>query len=238
MENEKGKKKRPQVNALYCPGVVADAVNNHSWFAECMTGADKANKLLEALNFAAEWKGRESELQNSDEQINSLHSEVENLREVNGLLGAKVEELTQKLSEAQSQLTNGDKEKEVLVQTAQDNYLRLEHERDELQRKLDMITVEAGSKTGWDLVKACIDPAYAAVLEELTKRLVEKFNLDELEPQEVLISFFMQYYYNQEWEFSGMPFIMKQSEILEIVQGVYPDMTAKVLRQALQVKKK
>ena len=238
MENEKGKNKRPQVNALYCPEVVADAVNNHSWFADCMTGADKANKLLEALNFAEKWKGREEDLQNSDAQINSLHSEVENLREVNQALSARVAELESKLSEAQSQLTNGDKEKEVLVQTAQDNYLRVEQERDELQRKLDMITAEAGSKTGWDLVKACIDPAYAAVLEELTKRLVEKFNLDELEPQEVLISFFMQYYYNQEWEFSGMPFIMKQSEILEIVQGVYPDMTAKVLRQALQVKKK
>ena len=124
------------------------------------------------------------------------------------------------------------------VKNAQAEKQKAESERDELQRKLDMITAEAGNKTGWDLVKACIDPAYAAVLEELTKRLVEKFNLDELEPQEVLISFFMQYYYNQEWEFSGMPFIMKQSEILEIVQGVYPDMTAKVLRQALQVKKK
>lgn len=224
MAEENTKKKRPQVNALYCTETVADAVNNHSWFANCATGADRANKILEALNFAEEWKGREEDLQNSDAQINSLRSEVD--------------ELTQKLSEAQSQLTNGDKEKEVLVQTAQDNYLRVEHERDDLQRKLDMITSEAGSKTGWDLVKSCIDPAYAAVLDELTKRLVQKFDLDELEPQEVLISFFMQYYYNQEWEFSGMPFIMKQSEILEIVQGVYPDMTAKVLRQALQVKKK
>lgn len=238
MAEENTKKKRPQVNALYCTEIVADAVNNHSWFANCATGADRANKILEALNFATEWKGREEELQNSDAQINSLYSEVQNLREANGLLDSKVEELTQKLSEAQSQLTNGDKEKEILVQTAQDNYLRVEHERDELQRKLDAITAEAGSKTGWDLVKACIDPAYAAVLEELTKRLIEKFGLDQLEPQEVLISFFMQYYYNQEWEFSGMPFIMKQSEILEIVQGVYPEMTAKVLRQALQVKKK
>ena len=238
MENEKGKNKRPQVNALYCPEVVADAVNNHSWFADCMTGADKANKLLEALNFADKWKGRESELQNSDEQITNMSRELSDLQFSYDGKCAEVEKLQGELSEAQSQLMNGDKEKEVLVQTAQDNYLRVEHERDELQRKLDMITAEAGNKTGWDLVKACIDPAYAAVLEELTKRLVEKFNLDELEPQEVLISFFMQYYYNQEWEFSGMPFIMKQSEILEIVQGVYPDMTAKVLRQALQVKKK
>lgn len=231
MENEKGKNKRPQVNALYCPEVVADAVNNHSWFAECMTGADKANKLLEALNFAAEWKGRESELQNSDEQINDLQQKINDL---NASHAAEVKRLQEELEEAKTKANSGDED----VKSAQAAKQKAESERDELQRKLDMITAEAGSKTGWDLVKACIDPAYAAVLEELTKRLVEKFNLDELEPQEVLISFFMQYYYNQEWEFSGMPFIMKQSEILEIVQGVYPDMTAKVLRQALQVKKK
>lgn len=231
MENEKGKNKRPQVNALYCPEVVADAVNNHSWFADCMTGADKANKLLEALNFADKWKGRESELQNSDEQINSLQQKINDL---NASHAAEVKRLQGELEEAKTKANSGDEG----MKSAQAAKEKAESERDELQRKLDMITTEAGSKTGWDLVKACIDPAYAAVLEELTKRLVEKFNLDELEPQEVLISFFMQYYYNQEWEFSGMPFIMKQSEILEIVQGVYPDMTAKVLRQALQVKKK
>lgn len=231
MENEKGKNKRPQVNALYCPEVVADAVNNHSWFAGCMTGADKANKLLEALNFADQWKGRESELQNSDEQIKGLQQKINDL---NASHTAEVERLQGELEEAKTKANSGDED----VKRAQAEKQKAESERDELQRKLDMITAEAGNKTGWDLVKACIDPAYAAVLEELTKRLVEKFNLDELEPQEVLISFFMQYYYNQEWEFSGMPFIMKQSEILEIVQGVYPDMTAKVLRQALQVKKK
>ncbi len=231
MENEKGKNKRPQVNALYCPEVVADAVNNHSWFAGCMTGADKANKLLEALNFADQWKGRESELQNSDEQIKGLQQKINDL---NTSHAAEVKQLQGELEEAKTKANSGDED----VKNAQAEKQKAESERDELQRKLDMITAEAGNKTGWDLVKACIDPAYAAVLEELTKRLVEKFNLDELEPQEVLISFFMQYYYNQEWEFSGMPFIMKQSEILEIVQGVYPDMTAKVLRQALQVKKK
>lgn len=231
MENEKGKNKRPQVNALYCPEVVADAVNNHSWFADCMTGADKANKLLEALNFAEKWKGRESELQNSDEQINGLQQKINDL---NASHAAEVKRLQGELEEAKKKANSGDED----VKIAQAAKQKAESERDELQRKLDRITAEAGNKTGWDLVKACIDPAYAAVLEELTKRLVEKFNLDELEPQEVLISFFMQYYYNQEWEFSGMPFIMKQSEILEIVQGVYPDMTAKVLRQALQVKKK
>lgn len=231
MENEKGKNKRPQVNALYCPEVVADAVNNHSWFAGCMTGADKANKLLEALNFADQWKGRESELQNSDEQIKGLQQKINDL---NASHTAEVKRLQGELEEAKTKANSGDED----VKRAQAEKQKAESERDELQRKLDMITAEAGNKTGWDLVKACIDPAYAAVLEELTKRLVEKFNLDELEPQEVLISFFMQYYYNQEWEFSGMPFIMKQSEILEIVQGVYPDMTAKVLRQALQVKKK
>ena len=234
MAEENTKKKRPQVNALYCTEIVADAVNNHSWFANCATGADRANKILEALNFATEWKGREEELQNSDAQINSLHSEVQNLSEANGLLGAKVEELTQKLSEAQSQLTDGDADMQSVLADKE----RAELERDELQRKLDAITAEAGSKTGWDLVKASIDPAYAAVLEELTKRLIEKFNIPDLEPHTVLITFFMQYYYNQEWEFSGMPFIMKQTEILEIVQGIYPDMTAKVLRQALQVRKK
>lgn len=231
MENEKGKNKRPQVNALYCPEVIADAVNNHSWFAECMTGADKANKLLEALNFADKWKGRESELQNSDEQINGLQQKINDL---NASHATEIERLQGELEEAKTKVNSVDED----VKSAQDAKQKAESERDELQRKLDMITAEAGNKTGWDLVKACIDPAYAAVLEELTKRLVEKFRLDELEPQEVLISFFMQYYYNQEWEFSGMPFIMKQSEILEIVQGVYPDMTAKVLRQALQVKKK
>jgi len=231
MENEKGKNKRPQVNALYCPEVVADAVNNHSWFAGCMTGADKANKLLEALNFADQWKGRESELQNSDEQIKGLQQKINDL---NASHAAEVKRLQGELEEAKTKANSGDED----VKSAQAEKQKAESERDELQRKLDKIIAEAGNKTGWDLVKACIDPAYAAVLEELTKRLVEKFNLDELEPQEVLISFFMQYYYNQEWEFSGMPFIMKQSEILEIVQGVYPDMTAKVLRQALQVKKK
>jgi len=231
MENEKGKNKRPQVNALYCPEAVADAVNNHSWFAGCMTGADKANKLLEALNFADQWKGRESELQNSDEQIKGLQQKINDL---NASHAAEVKRLQGELEEAKTKANSGDED----VKSAQAEKQKAESERDELQRKLDKIIAEAGNKTGWDLVKACIDPAYAAVLEELTKRLVEKFNLDELEPQEVLISFFMQYYYNQEWEFSGMPFIMKQSEILEIVQGVYPDMTAKVLRQALQVKKK
>lgn len=231
MEGENIKKKRSQVNAMYCPEVVADAVNNHEWFANCATGSDRAEKILEALNFAARWKGREEELQNSDTQINSLQKQIDDL---NNSHAKEVERLQGELSEAQSQLTDGDADMQSVLADKQ----KAESERDELQRKLDAITAEAGSKTGWDLVKACIDPAYAAVLEELTKRLIEKFNLDKLEPQEVLISFFMQYYYNQEWEFSGMPFIMKQSEILEIVQGVYPEMTAKVLKQALQVKKK
>lgn len=231
MAEENTKKKRPQVNALYCTEIVADAVNNHSWFANCATGADRANKILEALNFAEEWKGREEELQNSDAQINSLQQQIEDLKDSHA---KEVERLQGELSEAKSQLTDGDADMQSVLADKQ----KAEQERDELQRKLDAITAEAGSKTGWDLVKASIDPAYAAVLEELTKRLIEKFNIPDLEPQTVLITFFMQYYYNQEWEFSGMPFIMKQTEILEIVQGVYPEMTAKVLRQALQVRKK
>lgn len=232
METENTKKKRPQVNALYCTEEIANAVNSHQYFAGCITGADKAAKMLEALEFAALWKGRESELQNSDAAIGQLQQEVNDLQRAYDGKVAECENLQGKFNELTAQIADGDTDMQnLLIEKSQ-----VEQERDELQQRIDAL-VTAGNKSGWEVVRAQIDPAYAAVLEELTNRLIKKFNLSELEPQTVLIGFFMQYYYNQEWEFSGMPFIIKPSEILSIVQKVYPEMTAKVLSQALKVKK-
>lgn len=232
METENTKKKRPQVNALYCTAEIADAVNNHQYFTGCITGADKAAKMLEALEFAALWKGRESELQNSDSAIGSLQQEVNDLQHSYDGKIAECEKLQSDLDNLKAQIADGDTDMQNLLTEKS----QVEQERDELQQRVDAL-VAAGNKSGWEVVRAQIDPAYAAVLEELTNRLIKKFNLSELEPQTVLIGFFMQYYYNQEWEFSGMPFIIKPSEILSIVQEVYPEMTAKVLSQALKVKK-
>lgn len=235
METENKTKKRPQVNALYCSAEIADAVNNHPYFTGCITGADRAAKILEALDFAAEWKGNTEALHDLDQirrdfdnmkkshddkedEINSLKAERDQLKTERDNLQASIDQAIATNSDAQNTIS----ERDTTIQQLQEANEQLK---------------AAGNKKGWEVVRTQIDPAYAAVLEEITNRLIKKYELPELEPQVVLITFFMKYYYNQEWEFSGMPFIMKPAEILAIVQTVYPDMTAKVLSQALQVKK-
>lgn len=232
MENENTKRKRPQVNALYCSEAIANAVNNHVYFNGCVTGSDRAAKVLEALEFAAQWKGRETELQNSDAAVGQLQQEVNDLQFSFDGKDAECKRLQEELDGLKAQIADGDTDMQnTLAEKAQ-----AEHDRDELQQRVDAL-IAAGNKSGWEVVRAQIDPAYAAVLEEITKRLCAKYHLSDLEPQTVLITFFMKYYFNQEWEFSGMPFIMKPAEILSIVQGVYPEMTNKILSEALQVKK-
>lgn len=214
METENKKPKRPQVNALYCSAEIADAVNNHPYFNGCVVGADKAAKLLQALDFAFKWEGHTGE----------------------GSSTAEVEQLKTDLQEAQKDRDNFKQKYEKEVQDAQEAKTKADNEIQSLKEAKNQLEA-SGNKKGWEVVRTQIDPAYADVLEEITKRLIARYNLSELEPQVVLITFFMKYYYNQEWEFSGMPFIMKPSEILTIVQQVYPEMTANVLKQALQVKK-
>lgn len=235
MDNEIKPKKRSQVNALYCSAEIADAVNNHSFFSGCITGADRAAKMLEALDFASEWRGRIEELHNLDQikrdfdSMKESHSNKEN--EINSLKNER-DQLKAERDNLQADLekVTSERDNEKIITAERDNTIR---QLEESKKLLE----SAGSKKGWELVREQIDPAYAAVLEELTNRLIKKFDIQGLEPHVVLITFFMQYYYNQEWEFSGMPFVIKPNEILSIVQSVYPEMTSKVLYQALRVKK-
>ncbi len=235
METENKAKKRPQVNALYCSAEIADAVNNHPYFTGCITGADRAAKILEALDFAAEWKGRTGDLEKNDGLANDLKdakAQFEDMQRKYNEKSTQYEELALAYHELQ------EKQDEAITTNA--DAQKVIEDRDRVIKQLQEANEQlkaAGNKNGWDVVRTQIDPAYAAVLEELTDRLIKKFGLQDLEPHVVLITFFMQYYYNQEWEFSGMPFVIKPSEILTIVQSVYPEMSSKVLSQALRVKK-
>lgn len=111
----------------------------------------------------------------------------------------------------------------------------LEEVRIELQAANDRLASMESETVNWAKISSVLDPAYVAVIEEITRRLIEKFHLPSLEPQAVLVTFFMKYYYCQEVEFSGMPFIIKPKEILEIVQTVYPAMEKNTLKKALSV---
>lgn len=235
METENKTKKRPQVNALYCSAEIADAVNNHPYFTGCITGADRAAKILEALDFAGKWQGHTealNDLEQIQQDLKALQEKDKNHQNEVKSLKEERDQAIQDCNLLQSELDRANASIDTAKKNTADRDITI-RQLQEANEKLEA----AGNKKGWEVVRTQIDPAYAAVLEELTNRLSQKFDIQGLEPHVVLITFFMQYYYNQEWEFSGMPFVIKPNEILSIVQSVYPEITSKILSQALLVKK-
>lgn len=246
MESENNKKKRSCVNAMYCSAEIADAVNSHNWLDGCVTGSERAERILQALNFTEQWFNRvdnsesatgmeevinsqqqkleeaNATLQRKQEDIDLLQTERDNLQTKNDELEARIAELM-----AAAETSNGSSETLVAENSA------LNQQLEEAQQR---ITALESEEVNWAKISTTLDPAYVAVIEEITRRLIAKFNLEKLEPQVVLVTFFMKYYYCQEVEFSGMPFIIRPNEILAIVQKVYPEMTNKTLTHAFSVK--
>lgn len=229
MENET-KSKRPCIHT-YCDQATKEAVENHEMLDNCAIGQEKAHRILEALDFMAKWKDRVAELEagvapEQESRIAELEQQIETIK-------AEKEEAINSLQMAIEQERQG-------AASTQEGNEKLAAEINDLQLKLqeanDRAAVIAAEEVTWTKIASALDPAYVAVLEEITKRLKARFKLENLEPHVVLITFFMQYYYNQEVQFSGMPFVIKPKEILEIVQTVYPEMLSKTLKQALSVK--
>jgi len=209
MDNTDKKQKRACVKPMYCDQATANAVNEHVWFNDCVNGNERAERLLLSLDFSQENYGKEPAII----EIPTTDSELEN-----------------RIAQLESELQNRTTELEQLQQ--QYNNDMAAH-----QTKIDDLLAAQASATepsSWKVIKDLYDPAYTAVVEEVANRLSEKYQT-KVHPHAILMTFFMKYYYNQDVEFDGMPFVMRPSEILKIVQQVYPDMTSKVLSRALSV---
>ena len=229
MENET-KSKRPCIHT-YCDQATKEAVENHEMLDGCAIGQEKAHRILEALDFMAQWKDRVAEIETGaapeqESRIAELEQQIEAIK-------AEKEETINSLQE---QLNNTHQ----AATSTQEGNEKLAAEISDLQLKLqeanERAAAIAAEEVTWTKIASALDPAYVAVLEEITRRLKARFELENLEPHVVLITFFMQYYYNQEVQFSGMPFVIKPKEIFEIVQKQYPEMLPKTLKQALSVK--
>lgn len=235
-ENPDGTQKRVgrfQIQA-YCTQEQSELFKNHALFTGCTVGQERSNIILQALDFFLQWKDRVSELESGN---------VDN----------------ELISRLEQQL----RDKEQQFQSAQDNYQSAADEINRLKATIEQLSSENSDKAdiaakqaelkqeleackqqlatmeehvlGWDDVSSLIDPAYKLVIEEITKRLANKFNIPGLDPMIVLVTFFMKYYYNQEVEMPGMPFVIRSREIFDIVLKVYPDITPQTLKKALKV---
>lgn len=236
MEQEKSTT-RYSVKQMYCTQQVADAVNNHQWLANSFTGADRAQRILDALNFAEQHKQalENGQYEQADKQIKLLSEQIEQLTQANALLQQKAdtaESLQQTIDNLQADLQTA---RDAAGSTEEGN-LKLTEQIHNLQQTIAdkdaQIQALQDQQINWQQIATAFDPAYTAVVEQITARLNDKYHHDA-KPQDVLISFFMRYYFNQEAEFDGMPFVIRPREIMQIVRSVYPDMTADILRKAL-----
>ena len=210
MDSTNTKQKRACVKPMYCDQVTANAVNEHVWFNDCVNGNERAERLLLALDFSQENYGKEP----ATVTIPTNNSELEN-----------------RIAQLESELQNRTSELEQLQQQYNDDIATHQARIDELLAT--PVTVDTASGE-WETVKSLYDPAYTAVVEEVANRLSERYQT-KVHPHAILMTFFMKYYYNQDVEFDGMPFVMRPAEILKIVQQVYPEMTGRVLSRALSV---
>lgn len=176
-------------------------------FSELQDEYDKLLSENDSLKILSE------NLENSSMQLSTKDEEI-------AALQAQVEEYKQS-----AQTTEEGNERLALTIRELNNQIKAYEEK---------ITDLESKEINWPTVATIYDPAYVLVLEEVTKRLNNKFNLS-LSPHNVLMTFFLKYYYNHEVEFDGMPFVISPKEILSIVQQVYPDMMAGTLRKALSV---
>lgn len=108
--------------------------------------------------------------------------------------------------------------------------------REQLTSALDQLKGEQEAVPSWEKIRKAIEKGYVVVVEEVTRRLKEKYSLPELDPMIVLVTFFLKYYYNQEVEFSGMPFVITPKEILSLIQEIHPEIQSNTLKQVLSVK--
>lgn len=246
MESENNKKKRSCVNAMYCSAEIADAVNSHNWLDGCVTGSERAERILQALNFTEQWFNRVDNSESATGMEEVINSQQQKLEEANATLQRKQEDIDTLQTQRDVLLTKNDEleariaELMIAAETSNGSSETLAAENSALSQQLgeaqQRITALESEEVNWAKISTTLDPAYVAVIEEITRRLIAKFNLEKLEPQVVLVTFFMKYYYCQEVEFSGMPFIIRPNEILAIVQKVYPEMTNKTLTHAFSVK--
>lgn len=112
----------------------------------------------------------------------------------------------------------------------------LKDQREQLTSALDQLKEEQEAVPSWEKIRKAIEKGYVVVVEEVTRRLKEKYSLPELDPMIVLVTFFLKYYYNQEVEFSGMPFVITPKEILSLIQEIHPEIQSNTLKQVLSVK--
>ena len=242
MEQENTKTNaRSSVKQLYCSPEVAEAVNNHRWFDFCFTGADRAQRMLEALNFAADHKAEyeSGDYKETGAKVKSLQTDVERLKAENQKLTESAEESAAKEEKLNARIFELETDLQKVRDTAdttEEGNMRLAEEirllKETIASKDSEIEALRGEAVGWTKISTAYDPAYAAVVEEITRRLNAKYHHDAA-PHDVLMSFFMRYYYKQEAEFRGMPFVIRPREIMALIRDVYPEMTDKILSKAL-----
>lgn len=245
-ENKEKRPGRPMIQ-VYCLQEIKEAVDGHEWLHGCTIGNEKAQKILDALNFAAKWSGRVAELENGqledqsaliseqEDAIERLQVELKSSAEDLSLSREQVIDLRGQIAVLEQQLTA----MQQTLSTAQEGNEKLGADNQQLELRLketaDRLRDLEAEELNWAKISSVIDPAYRAVIEEITRRLATKYELPELDPLTVLVTFFLKYYYNQEVEFSGMPFVINQREVFAIVSDVYPNMDSKTLKKALTI---
>lgn len=224
---------RHQIQA-YCSPEQAEVFKNHPLFSGCSVGQERSNVIIEALDFYQKWKDRVAE-------IESGNVDNERISELEQLLESKEQQLQSVQDSCQSAADEINQLKATIEQLSSENSDKADilAKQAALKQELEACKQQLSSMEdhvlSWDDASSLIDPAYKLVIEEISSRLATKFNIPGLDPMIVLVTFFMKYYYNQEVELPGMPFVIRSREVFELVQTIYPDITPQTLKRALKV---
>lgn len=186
-------------------------------FPEVIGTEDNLLQLVTAYKF---WTEHKDDV-NTDNSgtIADLQKQLQDLDDARRVLATEVENLQQKLKEAQSQNTDSDIEiQEVLAAKKS-----VEDERDQYKQRLDEALSAAGELPSWETFKKTLESFPVALLERTASRLSEYYGR-EITPMQVLIDMFIRYTIerNAEWFY---PFMLKDADIVAIAQEINPDVT-------------
>ena len=186
-------------------------------FPEVIGTEDNLLQLVTAYKFWTEHK--DDVITDNSGVITDLQKQLQGSEDARRVLATEVENLQQKLKEAQSQNIDSDIEMQEVLAAKKS----VEDERDEYKSRLDAALSAAGELPSWDVIAQTLEPFPVALLERTTSRLSEYYGR-KITPMQVLVDMFIRYTIerNAEWFY---PFMLKDVDIVAIAQEINPDVT-------------